>query len=732
MSGVQPSLPLNEVHSRLPPPETPLREGEFRLLDLQPSGDAADSDIVSSLQTYSISEAPPFKALSYTCGNPYRGYRWIDGHIGDGKVRFDENHERPVDKSLKVLCDGQPFPVTPNLHDALFHLRSEGLSGLIWVDAICIKQDDLTERASQVQLMGKIYLAAEEVLVWLGPSRQEFDDLLWAVFTLLPKLEDFLEQGGSPEDLGRLDRISNEKLGIGDPLPHLINAAIFIGSTRWFHRAWIIQETVLAKNIRLICGDTVFSWIDLAAWAWMIALIGWDRLIEGRLLPSHESDKVYLISQIVMLEQLRLKNEKPRKDAQSRYEANIESQLSQQLGGLSLISADEEKTKAVKAGFYAFGTQLALARRFKCLDHHDRIYSQLGFAELNFKNSISDYICPDYSSSVEVTFVSAVQHILQKSEDLDLLAWTGPQLYASSPSMPSWVPDYRLPIKTSPLMSMIPPHDHSYEEFNVLGHVVLEKPFEVTNTAIKCVGGSFDIIAEVHDFAYNEIDTGISILSLLQFALKLPRFVCGKRRFEILWRTLVVDRSSQFDSPLPPNFERVFIAFICVRLTSLWLLARDGTPFDETFEPFAEAFRQFDLLEAVEVPKLDADLAKNFLSWLGIVNKVEGHQKELVLQTISAVEADCALYEQAQASAITGRRLYITRRGLLGFGDQKCESGDHVFVLQNTTVPLLLRPAGSEATYRLIGDCFMLDFMTGKMMEKEWGVTKSLQDVNII
>jgi hypothetical protein len=39
---------------------------------------------------------------------------------------------------------------------------------LLWVDAICINQDDIEERNRQVKLMAFIYSRALAVLVWLG------------------------------------------------------------------------------------------------------------------------------------------------------------------------------------------------------------------------------------------------------------------------------------------------------------------------------------------------------------------------------------------------------------------------------------------------------------------------------------------------------------------------------------------------------------------------------------
>ncbi|KAF2997959.1 hypothetical protein E8E13_006149 [Curvularia kusanoi] len=60
--------------------------------------------------------------------------------------------------------------ITPNLHEALGELRDPVFSRTLWIDAVCINQDDLDERASQVSFMAGIYSHAIQVVIWLGPG----------------------------------------------------------------------------------------------------------------------------------------------------------------------------------------------------------------------------------------------------------------------------------------------------------------------------------------------------------------------------------------------------------------------------------------------------------------------------------------------------------------------------------------------------------------------------------
>ncbi|KAH6675423.1 heterokaryon incompatibility, partial [Halenospora varia] len=67
-----------------------------------------------------------------------------------------------------ILLNNFRFPISPNLWDALHHLRSEEVGRVLWVGAICINQLDSVEKGSQIQKKGDIYQAASRVVIWLG------------------------------------------------------------------------------------------------------------------------------------------------------------------------------------------------------------------------------------------------------------------------------------------------------------------------------------------------------------------------------------------------------------------------------------------------------------------------------------------------------------------------------------------------------------------------------------
>lgn len=73
-----------------------------------------------------------------------------------------------------ILINGQPFSIRPNLWNCLFELTR--FWSHLWLDAICINQDNNEERSQQVRLMDQIYSRSAEVSVWLGSTGSPWPD----------------------------------------------------------------------------------------------------------------------------------------------------------------------------------------------------------------------------------------------------------------------------------------------------------------------------------------------------------------------------------------------------------------------------------------------------------------------------------------------------------------------------------------------------------------------------
>jgi Heterokaryon incompatibility protein (HET) len=203
----------------------PLEEGHIRLLALRQCRNQ-DDPIECELYSYELDSTPPYEALSYVWGDPHT--------------------------TRVILLQGSTFRVTGNLYYALRRLRQSRRQSrtnrILWVDAICINQNDVYEKNTQVARMGDIYAKAESVVVYLGEATEATDqsmDYLMQIeergISQIPSTIKLSEVTGREDDL-RLEE------GFRDIL-----------SRPWFQRVWIVQDVFNARAAVVHCGSKAVS-----------------------------------------------------------------------------------------------------------------------------------------------------------------------------------------------------------------------------------------------------------------------------------------------------------------------------------------------------------------------------------------------------------------------------------------------------------------------------------------
>lgn len=187
----------------------------FRLLALHGANDFKDP-ILCSFEPGQLDDPAllVYEAVSYT---------WADLE-GDKRLC----HPIFIGSRLDVVL------VTKNCMSALRRYRNRHRR-LLWVDAICINQNNPTERQLQVSLMGKIYSRASRVLVYLGEASESAAKAMAIIACQQSDIE-----GGKK----RLQELSERA---------------------YFHRTWIIQEVALALKAIVTCGGATVHWADLCS-----------------------------------------------------------------------------------------------------------------------------------------------------------------------------------------------------------------------------------------------------------------------------------------------------------------------------------------------------------------------------------------------------------------------------------------------------------------------------------
>lgn len=243
---------------------------EIRLLTFLP-GDS-QSEICCTLQHASLINPPTYVALSYCWGNP------------------------AVTKPIVV--NDVSIQVTTNLESALRHLRIKGYSCL-WIDAVCIHQEDLTEKNEQLSLMSSIYRRASSVAAWIGEDEHDSSEALDFLVGIhesqlqidLVKAE--ISESGDKErrwtgrGAGGYDSSGSslyssdsstsrpttplkvsKKTKRQSPASLLTNHSLRHAFTNllarpYWTRVWVIQELALSKFTTFHCGQRSFSWTQL-------------------------------------------------------------------------------------------------------------------------------------------------------------------------------------------------------------------------------------------------------------------------------------------------------------------------------------------------------------------------------------------------------------------------------------------------------------------------------------
>lgn len=120
-----------------------LNERSIRLITLQ--GGPPGSPVICDIAIYDTDTAPAYRALSYTWG-------------------------RPRDEKA-IALNGRCCMVRPNLYSFLEQKRQRDEEMLLWIDALCINQQNIPERNQVVAAMDLVYSRAEFVYAWWRDRR---------------------------------------------------------------------------------------------------------------------------------------------------------------------------------------------------------------------------------------------------------------------------------------------------------------------------------------------------------------------------------------------------------------------------------------------------------------------------------------------------------------------------------------------------------------------------------
>ena len=322
-------------------------------------------------------DVPKYEALSYAWGN------------------------RDTPEVIYVGQKGEDtIAVTRSLHQALPYLRYKDKRRVLWVDAICVDQQNLEERSHQVQRMGDVYSLADRVIVWLGVDDTTSMHAIQLLRTVASEIEvDWITSTMTPVSQDDADWVD---------LPYArLNSrqdmfAIYSLVMRpWFERLWVQQEIHSNANAVLICGLDTLSWHDFRKSIYFFFRT-WRNFEDDKALYPGLRVRFLLIYHMIS-----------------------------------------------EGGYFTLGALIERSQHCKCSDPRDRVYAVLNMLT-TFERDTK--IKPDYTKTVSQVYRDVVLSILDNTTKISILGYCEmqeqPLESSDSLQVPSWVPDWTIPSLT--------------------------------------------------------------------------------------------------------------------------------------------------------------------------------------------------------------------------------------------------------------------------------------------
>jgi hypothetical protein len=408
---------------------TRLKDHEFRLLHLKWATNAAgervfppeNGAIECSLTTHSLDpndskDDIQYTALSYCWGEVEPSHQvLLNGHtfsIRDNPFRFlstakpdnpeAAHHVRQELQDFSRLFAMMGLSIAEVTSSSTVNFKNHGSRGLgyVWVDAVCINQEDAVEKARQLAIMKDIYTRARRIIIWLGSSDERTD----RVMDLLRWLAD----GTIPFNINASDM---QDLYHWSCLP-------------WWSRMWVIQEASTPNVLRHVwCGDRTLDYTDI------------DKVRERLQAVDVSNMSIFMVPRwpfptaLLRIEASRAEHREAR-----RYEWVNTDTVGDTLLWL-----------------------LHMTRYASASDPRDKIFALIPLLQEAHPNSVNS-IPIDYNIAIDELWRSVAILIMETTQDLEILVHCSLQL---SSKKHSWAPNWSV-LDQEPSKEHSPPGRNHY------------------------------------------------------------------------------------------------------------------------------------------------------------------------------------------------------------------------------------------------------------------------------
>ncbi|KAI2623087.1 heterokaryon incompatibility protein-domain-containing protein [Hypoxylon sp. NC1633] len=696
------------VRTTISPFYNPLDPSKRQIRLLRITGVSEDGIVECSFHTASLDGDISFATLSYVWGDAsitreicVNGRRRNVTRNLESALRQIRNYSANSDFHEEDSIDSGTVPGQSDTNEenrdedytAIIHngartgdrlRRRVGLGLLpLWVDAVCINQDDILERSHQVQLMREIYAKSFPVLSWIDSTESGSMDL---ALKTIRELAPACLQPSSDFDWYQHPELCDLAADVDSRFQNKYwNAIHDFEASEYFHRIWIFQELWVGRERTFfICNNECLPLVSLLVygrWAFQLGENWTDQM------PP------------------------PILNADLRYSLKLRIPKFLQLSVNIMVTFKDSVD---------FGDIITLFLDYQCKDPRDKVYGLLAVLPME--------ITPDYEKSVEDVFVDFITNSALDASPGTLLVLSGIGVHPRSNDrvLPSWVPDLEL------LGDQLTFNTYKLAEVAaVKPEIPIQfQPSMFKTKGITCFGIQVTDVSEVAIQALNELDdTDIAAyrawLVILKYLAQNKSYLlsdvilnkCDRARDFI--RTLVrvgpddpahVSGGSEPSNPIPlSRFDEFSTSSLFKRL-----LVNIGTA-------------------ASEMEESEPDLVQSTLESLGFASKWDMWVIWEFFGVEYVVDDDddgIDYLDLSLPASLFNQAIFHTSSGLVGIGPAGMVATDKVYLIHGLALPIILREV--DGKFVNVGACYIQGISDEASLEILKEREKDVQEINIV
>ncbi|KAF2657183.1 hypothetical protein K491DRAFT_347136 [Lophiostoma macrostomum CBS 122681] len=389
----------------------PLQENEIRILTVH-AGESPTPLQCTLLKIPLLRPTTPrYETISYT---------WGSSHQGQDAIFINNTY----------------MEVPHNTFRALRSARSAHKDRQLWIDFVCINQNDLNERNKQVSLMANVYQSSHCNLIYLGEDNVQPT----AAFDCIERLASEAEAEMALQN-ATLDEIlfpEREFIFSAKPVECKIDveALAWLYRLPWFGRHWVLQEACLSPYSIATCG---------------IHTIDFERIMIATAWLEHKT----FVVDIPTSHLLKLPGFRGANNMQLLRASINRHNLSQLSASLSACSSSNESIdlctrgqdcRPIRSISQPFAYLLAFSPFGDSTDVRDQVFGLIGLYQFFCAlNSLPSTLRPDYHKSIPDTLRDATRYAIEEGKCLTILERKPLNRSVKFEGLPTWVPEWFRP-----------------------------------------------------------------------------------------------------------------------------------------------------------------------------------------------------------------------------------------------------------------------------------------------